>query len=451
VKVLYVRRASVAALLLSGIACGGSSADSAGATDAGTATNEAGARDAGGATGDAGERDSGVAIQDAGASDAAAPVEDAAIDSTAMGDAAGAGDAPQLDAGEAGDGAPAPAASCNGPTTATSLCTWPGNKAGAITFTYDDGIVNSLGFFEQYLSMHHLKGTIGVIATYSEASQMGPSPYLMDGVPIASWDQINGFVARGTFDLCSHSMTHPVFTGLTLQQADYETGQSKVMIESRTGQKIDTFIYPHYDYDSIAATAGAKYYIAARTSGDGDPGKELGNLPNTTDYPGLLSWTVYHDTLATDIEAVVDQTINTNAWFIMTSHTVLEGDPMGWEACPVSVHDAIYAYVESRASDLWNEGFTSVAKYLRERETATVSTSASASQITVTLTDTLGNDALYNYPLTLKSLVPATWSTVTIRQGGTATRQPTVTEAGARYVYYDAVPGAGAIVIISGP
>jgi peptidoglycan/xylan/chitin deacetylase (PgdA/CDA1 family) len=328
--------------------------------------------------------------------------------------------------------------------------------AAALTFIYDDGIINSLKLFEQHLGMYGLNGTIAVIAAMSDASQKGP-PYMMAScdvgsgsatnptcaVPIASWDQINGFASRGTFDLCSHSVTHPVFTGLTPAEAEFETAQAKTMIEANTGKKIDTFVFPHYDYDTVSAEAALRHYIAARTWGD----KNL-NDPGTTEYGALDSVTIMHDTLATDITPLIDQAITQNSWFIVTSHTVLEGDPLGWEACPIAVHDGVYAYAQSKIGQLWNAGFSPVAKYLEEREAASVSTSPSGSQISVTLTDNLGNDATFDVPLTLKSAVPSGWSSASVTQGSGAPVSLTiVTENGAHYVYYDAVPDGGPIVI----
>jgi hypothetical protein len=104
-----------------------------------------------------------------------------------------------------------------------------------------------------------------------------------------------------------------------------------------------------------------------------------------------------------------------------------------------------YKYVAGKLPQIWCGTFQEVIKYIRERMSATVTiVSATESGIRLTISDTLPDNA-YNFPLTVKTEVPATWSSVVVIQGTDTQTVKSAEESGVRYAYYNSVPDRGAV------
>jgi hypothetical protein len=65
---------------------------------------------------------------------------------------------------------------------------------------------------------------------------------------------------------------------------------------------------------------------------------------------------------------------------------------------------------------IWNAFFEEAVLYLREAESSSVSVSGDAEALEVVLTDTL-EDSIYNYPLSVRIEVPASWLYAKVTQG----------------------------------
>lgn len=68
----------------------------------------------------------------------------------------------------------------------------------------------------------------------------------------------------GTWEIESHSVTHPYLSKLSLAQITYEVTQSKKTLESVVGHPVDYFCYPYGDYNNtvIEAVHNAGYRLA---------------------------------------------------------------------------------------------------------------------------------------------------------------------------------------------
>ncbi|MCX6659197.1 MAG: polysaccharide deacetylase family protein, partial [Candidatus Bathyarchaeota archaeon] len=60
---------------------------------------------------------------------------------------------------------------------------------------------------------------------------------------ILSWSEIQAMSNDG-IDFGAHTVTHPVLTRVSLEQAKYEIFQSKVEIENRLNKQVTAFAYP---------------------------------------------------------------------------------------------------------------------------------------------------------------------------------------------------------------
>ena len=66
---------------------------------------------------------------------------------------------------------------------------------------------------------------------------------------------------------------------------------------------------------------------------------------------------------------------------------------------------------------LWNAHYEDAVLYVREATAATVSATGDSSRVEITLTDTL-DDEIYNYPITVRMMIPDEWEKVSVTQNG---------------------------------
>lgn len=83
-----------------------------------------------------------------------------------------------------------------------------------------------------------------------------------------TWDEVRVLAAEGV-DMGSHSMSHPILTRVSLDQARHELSGSKARIEEEIGLPVESFAYPNggaADYNAaIVALASEVGYEAAFT------------------------------------------------------------------------------------------------------------------------------------------------------------------------------------------
>ncbi len=104
-------------------------------------------------------------------------------------------------------------------------------------------------------------------------------------------------------------------------------------------------------------------------------------------------------------------------------------------------------YAKQNDKDIWVAPMGYVAMYIKERNASTATASTSGSSITVKLTHKIAdNISKYEYPLSLRVENSGNWTTVSGTQGGKAI----TTSIKDGYIYFDAVPNGGDIVLTNG-
>lgn len=315
----------------------------------------------------------------------------------------------------------------------SSICTWKDNKECAYTPTFDDGIYNSLVAIEPKLQDHNLVATIALISNWINNGAN------LEGYSIGSWAQYKTLLDNGSFTIASHTANHKNLTSLSAADMDTEFDSSITDIETNTGHKPLVLFYPLSRTNETVEAEAAKYFIGARSSHENENDYDTTANYDIDSYPTVASTTV------AQMNGWVDKGITNNAWVVVCSHGV---DGEAYEPTPLATFDSHWGYVESKISQIWNAGFDVVYKYKNERQSSTVKTVSHAdSGIVINLTDTLDN-TIYNEPLTLKTIAPATWATATVTQGETTSTVNVIDEGENNYIYYNALPDAGKISIV---
>ncbi len=114
-----------------------------------------------------------------------------------------------------------------------------------VIITFDDG------YEDTYQLACPILATFGFAATFflvgdrvGKRNQWDRCGEECAGAQLLNWDDAAWLVNNG-FTVGSHSLTHPDLTKLSLDEAVYEIGQSKVQIESAVGCTVKSFAFPY--------------------------------------------------------------------------------------------------------------------------------------------------------------------------------------------------------------
>ena len=121
---------------------------------------------------------------------------------------------------------------------------------------------------------------------------------------------------------------------------------------------------------------------------------------------------------------------NGNATFSPTDLSVIDG-ALSWAS----------------TNDIWVGTFRDVAMYIKERKASSATASTSGNSITVKLAHNIAdNISNYDYPLSIRVQNSNNWTSVSATQGGKAITA-SIKDG---YIYFNAVPNGGDIVITNG-
>jgi len=243
----------------------------------------------------------------------------------------------------------------------------------------------------------------------------------------------------------------------------WEVVESVKALDARlTTRKTKMFAYPgsaikEFNNSATWRPEIAKYVAAAR-GGSGNPI----NIANQTDYYDIRTTANPPENLTPAdprfVEFDITNILNPNAterckkyyrgWVTHFIHSVNGGK--GWDETPYTRgFVAVFDWVTQHRDEIWIGFLDDVALYGQERDTARLQTRESTEKkITLELTSQMDPE-IFNYPLTLKVCVPASWQAgISATQGGKVMDVSAVTHEGRRYVLVKAVPDGGDIAIM---
>lgn len=137
-----------------------------------------------------------------------------------------------------------------------------------IVQTWDDGVVSDIRL-------------IDVLRRYDAKANFCLNPGLYAKERSFGWYHEGGEVWRLSvnelrevyegFEICSHSMSHPRLTGLSMEDLYWEVGQSRKVLENIFLEPVLGFCYPFNDYnEAVAAAVADAGYIWARGAEERD-------------------------------------------------------------------------------------------------------------------------------------------------------------------------------------
>lgn len=296
-----------------------------------------------------------------------------------------------------------------------------GGANGIVVLMHDDGDVSSARIFDSLYEKYGVKGDVAMIV--SKLLQSGTTA--PNAVTVNFWKQL---INTGRWNIVNHSYTH-TWWGSDSAALNKEVVTSQTILRNLFNtRRVLTYAYPGFSakvnelgkdavYQDAYEIIG-DYYIGARdyegrtaslsgidwldvnscSVGEGWAGSALSDIDSAA-TDGKLAVVFMHRVVETSAEAAAD-----------TSATTKEKI------------EEIISKISSNVKDgkIWNAFFEEAILYLREAECASVSINGDADSLTVTLTDTLSDNAVYNFPLTVRVEVPASWKYAKMSQGDRA-------------------------------
>jgi hypothetical protein len=300
--------------------------------------------------------------------------------------------------------------------------TWQGFRSVAISFTFDDGTPNQSAIALPMFNQYGFKMTLFTVINW------GPN-----------WAALQS-AANAGHEIASHTMSHASLGSASTDQYA-ELKNSQVAIDSRiTGQKCMTIAYPNCVVGDKALCS--QFYIAARICS--------GQIESSTpaDFMSISSFVCGTQGSIQRSEDFFNKAVSamrTKGWVVFLIHAI-DGESGYSPTSSVQLRGALDS-LKAHTETYWVTSFVNVARYIKERNSVSVKeTAASDSAMTVRVTDTLP-DSIYNYPVTIRRLLPSSWSSASLTQGGKNISVQIVVENGTKYLMFDVVPDNGDITV----
>ncbi len=306
------------------------------------------------------------------------------------------------------------------------IATWAGFRKGAASFTFDDGAPSHVSDGGPLFDKYGYKATFNVVVNWNP-----------------DWSGF-GNMAKNGHEIASHSNTHG-------QNMSGEEASSKQAIAGKIQQKygIITVAYPNCNVPNKSAVL-QNYVIGRICNGSWQSQPDMMGKDGPSDW-AMASAIMTGSTGTNDFKGNMQKAVQQGGWISFLTHG-FENKNNGsatYSPTPLSAIEDGLKWAQQNDKDIWVAPMGHVAMYIKERKASKVEVSNSGSSTTVKLTHSIkDNVSDYDYPLTLK--VKYSGSTANVTQAGA--KLEAKVEGG--YVYFDAVPNAGDIVIAgegSGP
>lgn len=301
------------------------------------------------------------------------------------------------------------------------IATWSGFRKGAASFTFDDGAPSHVSDGGPLFDKYGYKATFNVVVNWNP-----------------NWSGFQGMADNG-HEIASHSNTHG-------QNMSGEEASSKKSIENHITQKygIITVAYPNCNVPNKSAVL-QNYVVGRICNGSWQSQPDMMGKDGPSDW-AMASAIMTGSTGTNDFKGNMQKAVQQGGWISFLTHG-FEGKNNGsatYSPTPLgSIEDGL-KWAQQNDKDIWVAPMGHVAMYIKERKASKIEEmdGGAANTMTFELKHSIAdNVSKYDYPLSIK--VKTDWSNVEVTQDGAALES----KVDGGYVYFDAVPNAGKIVV----
>lgn len=263
-----------------------------------------------------------------------------------------------------------------------------------------------------------------------------------------SWDEIREIALRG-HEFAAHTISHAYLPALDEANIIYEIEKCRENIEEQLGKRHTFSIECAYGIkdERVLNYVYQRFPLNRNKISDTFVDEILRGDSRKPELNGkeYIQWQrgPHTDTPMETMKEWVDTSIKNNVWLVLVFHGI---DGMGYEPKTGEEIKEYFDYIKSKEDNVWVATFQDAAKYMRERMSGNITAEMNNSEISVSLSHSLDPD-LYNFPLTLKTYVPAEWYTVSVEQENHEQEVPVQKDIRGSYIIYLAEPNAEKIIL----
>ena len=312
--------------------------------------------------------------------------------------------------------------------------TWAGFRTAAVSFTFDDGpqsdIDVALPMFEKY----GYKATFNIVTKWADGNNDG----------LINWSGVQKLAAAG-HEIASHSDSHPQNGAMPSS----EISTSKGTINKKISQPYGcvTLAYPNCNTPGDAQVL-QNYVVGRICNASWSGGSDIMGKNGPSNWAAVPAMMTGNEGTS-DFKGNMQKAVNQGGWVAFLTHG-FQGKTNGWASYSPTdslAMDGALKYAKENDSKIWVAPMGYVAMYIKERNASKATASTSGNSITVKLTHSIADDiSKYDYPLSLRVQNSGNWTAASGTQGGKSITA-TIKDG---YIYFDAVPNGGDIVISSG-
>jgi hypothetical protein len=305
------------------------------------------------------------------------------------------------------------------------IATWSGFRKGAASFTFDDGAPSHVTDAGPTFKKYGYKATFNIVVNWNP-----------------NWSGFQGLADEG-HEIASHSNSHG-------DNMSGEEASSKKAIEGKIKQKygIITVAYPNCKVPNESAVK--QNYIVGRICNGSWMGMndEMGKdgPSNWAQVPATMTGAEGQLKTTNDFTGRMQKVIQSNGWAAFLTHG-FQGKQNGnanYSPTDLNAIDGALKWAQQNDKDIWVAPMGHVAMYLKERKASKIEPQdgGAANTMAFELKHSIAdNISKYDYPLSIR--VKSDWTKVEVTQDGAKLES----KVDGGYIYFDAVPNAGKIVV----
>ena len=305
------------------------------------------------------------------------------------------------------------------------IATWSGFRKGAASFTFDDGAPSHVTDAGPTFKKYGYKATFNIVVNWNP-----------------NWSGFQGLADEG-HEIASHSNSHG-------NNMSGEEASSKKAIEGKIKQKygIITVAYPNCNVPNESAVK--QNYIVGRICNGSWKGMndEMGKdgPSNWAQVPATMTGAEGQLKTTNDFTGRMQKVIQSNGWAAFLTHG-FQGKQNGnanYSPTDLNAIDGALKWAQQNDKDIWVAPMGHVAMYLKERKASKIEPQdgGAANTMAFELKHSIAdNISKYDYPLSIR--VKSDWKKVEVTQDGAKLES----KVDGGYIYFDAVPNAGKIVV----
>ena len=312
------------------------------------------------------------------------------------------------------------------------IATWSGFRKAAVSFTFDDGpqsdVDVALPMFEKY----GYKATFNIVTNWANGG--GNNGML-------NWSGVQKLSDAG-HEIASHSDSHPNGRPMPANEISSSKGTISQKIQQKYG--CVTLAYPNCDTPGDAQVL-QNYVVGRICNGSWKGGPDIMGKDGPSNW-AAVSALMTGNQGTSDFKGNMDKAVQQGGWVAFLTHG-FQGKTNGFaDYSPTDANgmDGALQYAQQKDKDIWVAPMGYVAMYIKERNASKIEPQdgGSANSMAFELKHSIAdNISKYDYPLSIK--VKTDWSKVEVTQDGAMLES----KVDGGYVYFDAVPNAGKIVV----